>query len=102
MCSVGHQVCALNSHYQIIQHAAGYNPGLHGEIRLLLTKVLQEVLQSIEGLGDVPSLRVVQCRQVSQQQRHQLRAVFTDLRLCGGGESEYSRSTDDVVILTTR
>lgn len=47
----------------------------------ILTQVFQEVLQGVEGLGDVSDLGLVQSRHVGQQQWHQLSTVLTDLRL---------------------
>jgi len=51
--------------------------------RASLTQVLHEVLQGVEGLGDVAHLGLTQARHVAQQQGHQLTAVLAHLGLEG-------------------
>lgn len=57
-----------------------------------LTQVLHEVLQGVEGFGDVANLGLTHGGEVPQQQRHQIPTVLVYFRL--RNQSETSRHPD--------
>lgn len=52
-----------------------------------LTQVLHEVLQGVEGFGDVANLGLTQGGEVPQQQRHQIPTVLVYFRLRNQSET---------------